>query len=458
VFGSVRGLCLTAAFIALAGSPSHAQTDLIAAKQAVRECVVQVRKDSMRPENYQFGQPPMWTNFDAYLSPDGRVHNNAKLVGEQDGVYRFEKCLSEHGFSIGAGAANSPPAKPADTCTQEELDYRSGDCWIKLSLWEKRLVFSGFVSGSVHGNDVAERQQYDRIGTSYTRFLANFDASKFIPHLDQLYSDPENRTILLSDAFDPLFRTQTNPKTKDIPGLTALYRNHEEPLFRGYLRNFVPPNQVVVSQFDDAYRPPPNVRNKTITLTLLGVFAGPNTKAVTEFMKALLNVKQCNTLIHMKDGYKHYTYYKTDKDREQAKQLNEYSFAPQLPVVLMYPWAYDYQQEEFFNGKSELSGIVLLKRGESVCLKKDGELVQQVKLGDLMLEGVENKNAYGALHFLKDTGNDFIDLNAYLTANGLRALDREEDDPREAHKYFGLFNPAPAPEGVKTILRVGAAQ
>jgi hypothetical protein len=456
VFGSVPAPYIIAMLV-YAASPAFAQTDLTTTKQAVRECVTQVRQDAMRAENYQYGQPPMWRKFDAYISPDGRVHNNAKLVGEQDGVYRFEKCLAEHGFSLGSGASNNPP-KPQGLCTQDEIDYRPGDCWTKLLAWDKRVLFQGFVSGWIHSHDFAERQQYNRIGTSNMRFLANFDQSKFVPHLDQLYSVPENRTIWFSDAFDLLFRTQTNPKTKDIPGLTTLYRNHEEPLFRGYLRDFIPPNRVVISQFDDSYRLPPNVRNKTITLTLLSVSTNPNAKAVIEFMKALLNVKQCNTLIHMKDAYKHYTYYKTDKDREQAQKLAEYGFAPQLETVIMYPWAYDYQQEEFFNARNELSGAVLLKRGQSVCMKKEGEFAQDIKLGQLMLEGAENKNAYGALHLLKDTGNDFINLNQYLTANGLRTIDQEEDDPREGHKYFGLFNPAPTPEGVKTILKIGAAQ
>jgi hypothetical protein len=113
VFGSVRALCIIGAFLVAGASPGHAQTDLTVAKQSVRECVAQVRQDATRHENYdQFGQPPMWRNFDAFISPDGRVHNNAKFLGEQDGVYRFEKCLADHGFTVGAGSSNNPP-KPA---------------------------------------------------------------------------------------------------------------------------------------------------------------------------------------------------------------------------------------------------------------------------------------------------------------------------------------------------------
>jgi len=44
----------------------------------------------------------MWKDFDAYIAPDGRVFNNVRFVGEQDGLYRFNKCLAEHGFYIGA--------------------------------------------------------------------------------------------------------------------------------------------------------------------------------------------------------------------------------------------------------------------------------------------------------------------------------------------------------------------
>jgi hypothetical protein len=155
---SIRALCIAVAFLASAASPGQAQTDLTAAQQAVRECVVQVRQEAAQTENYQFGQPPMWRTFDAYISPDGRIHNNALLVGQQEGVYRFEKCLAEHGFSLGSGAANPPT--PTATCTQEELDFHPGNCWIKLSAWEKQLAFMGFVYGWLHSHDFVERQLY----------------------------------------------------------------------------------------------------------------------------------------------------------------------------------------------------------------------------------------------------------------------------------------------------------
>ena len=260
----------------------------------------------------------------------------------------------------------------------------------------------------------------------------------------------------MSDAFDLLFRTQIDSDTKDIPGLTALYRNHEKPLFHGYLRNFVPPNKVVISEFPDSHLPTA-ARNQSITLTLLSVSADPNTKTVTEFMKALLNVKQCNTLISEKESYKYFTGNpQSDKDKEQAKKQAESYFTPLLEVVIMYPWAYDYQQEEFFNEKNELSGIVLLERTQSVCHKKDNEFVHAVNLGQLMLQGTD-ETTFSAPYFLKGAGDDFINLNQYLAANGLRAVDQGRDDPRET-KFFIPINLTPTPEGIKTILKVGAAQ
>ena len=85
--------------------------------------------------------------------------------------------------------------------------------------------------------DFAERQQYDNFGSSRIRFLLNFDVSKMIAYFDSLYSTAENRNITWDDAFDLLFRTQTNPATKDIPGLIALYRKHLKPLFSRTFRS-----------------------------------------------------------------------------------------------------------------------------------------------------------------------------------------------------------------------------
>jgi hypothetical protein len=412
VFGSVRVPCIVAASVACAASPSYSQIDLAAVGQAVRECVAQVRQDAIRRENYDLlGQPPMWRNFDAYVSPDGRVH---------------------------------------------KLDFHPGDCWIKLSGWEKQLAFSGFISGGVYNYDFAERQEYNRMGSSAIRFIGHFDASKAIPYFYQLYSVQENRTIWWSDAFDLLYHIQANPQTKDIPGLTALYQKHDKPLFSGYLRKFVPPNKVVISELNDTYQPP-EARNRTVTITLLSVSTESNSKAVSKFMAALLNVKQCNTLIPKTEGYKYYPDLKTDQQRQQTKEFEQLAFYPQLNVVVEYPSALN-DKDEFFNGRNELSGIILLEKGQSVCLQKqEGDLIVPVNLGQLMLDGLENKNEYSTNYLLRNR-NDFVNLNQYLIANGLRTDYHDEDDPRPALHYSGLFYAQPAPDGVKKILTVGAAQ
>jgi hypothetical protein len=426
--------------VATATVPGHAQTDLTAANQAVSECVVQVRRAATLRENYdQFGRPPMWRNFDAFLGPDGRVHENGKFVGEQDGVYLFEKCLANRGFSVGSGPPDAP--KPSDTCTQQELDvHAAGDCWIKLSRWEKRLAFIGLEYGWLHSFGVAERQQYNNLGKSNIRFLlANFDIDKAIAYFDSLYGVAENRNIIWDDAFDLLFRTQANPATKDIPGLIALYRRHFKPLFSGYLQKFVPPNKVVISESRASV--PAGILNETITLTLLGVSADKHTDVAARFMAALLNIKACNTLIRQTDAY---------------KEMADGTFYPQLAIVIQYPLAHDYQQEEFFNGHNELSGIVLLNKEQSICAKKEGRFIQPVRLGELMLEGAKDQNEFSAEYFQLSSANDFIDLNRYLVANMLVKHDDNDGDPRQARQYYGSVIRDPTPDGVTKILKVGS--
>ena len=292
------------------------------------------------------------------------------------------------------------------------------------------------------------------LGVPRIRFLLNFDVSKMITYFDSLYSTAEYRNITWDDAFDLLFRTQTNPATKDIPGLIALYRKHLKPLFSGYLQKFVPPNKVVISEFRGAFLPAGD-RNETITLTLLGVSSDKDTNTAAEFMAALLNVKACNTLVRQTDEYKFFGYPKGEKERQQAKEAAERSFHPQLAVVIQYPLAYDYQPEEFFNGKDELSGIVLLDKGQSVCARKEGDLMLPVKLGGLMLEGAKDQNEFSAEYFRPSAANDFIDLNQYLVANGIAKADHDDGDPRQSRQDHGSFIPDPTPDGVKKILTVG---
>jgi hypothetical protein len=456
VFRSIRPLWVIAAVMTCASARSHAQTDLTAAKQAVRECVAQVRQDATRPENATELGPPMWKNFDAYVSPDGRVHNNARRVGETEGEYRFQKCIAERGFNLGP-VSNGPP-KTTEACTQDELDYRPGDCWIKLSSWEKRLVYEGLISGWLQSLQVSDRQQYARIGTSYSRLVLKFDPINITGYFDQLYSNDENHPIWLTDALDLAIRIQINPKTKDIPGLIALYRKHEKPIFDGYLRKFLPPNKVVISQYNDAARLPKNVPNQTITLRMLGVSGKTRSKLATEFMTALLNTKECNTLINLKESYKYFSHYKTEKEKEQTKELYEQAFYPQLKVVIQYPSNYNAQTlEEFFDGNGELSGIVLLEKEQPVCLQKRGEFAHDVKLDQLMLGSANNKNEYGAFLLEREFEGNFINLNQYLVRNGLQTASQDENDTRESSKYFWLLAAQPVPEGVRAILSVGTA-
>ena len=96
----MRHAIIILAFVAVSIIQARAQSDnLTAAKAAVEACVTEVRNQAKRPENFQFGVPPMWRNFDAYIAPDGRIFNNVRFVGEQDGLYRFDKCLAQRGFS-----------------------------------------------------------------------------------------------------------------------------------------------------------------------------------------------------------------------------------------------------------------------------------------------------------------------------------------------------------------------
>jgi hypothetical protein len=134
-------------------------------------------------------------------------------------------------------------------------------------------------------------------------------------------------------------------------------------------------------------------------------------------MAALLNVKQCDTLIRETEGYKFYTDLKTDKAKQQAKEIAEHGFYPQLKVVIEYPRGNGDQQEEFFNGRNELSGIVLLEGGQSVCIKKEGELVAGVKLSQMMLGGEKIMSSARTI-FQRSAANDFINLNQYLIAKG----------------------------------------
>jgi hypothetical protein len=447
---TVAAVALVVAGTTALASPAYAQ-DISEINRAVSYCVDMVHRFSADTGNGHF-----FRDFDAYVNPaTGSVENNAIRAGDQPVLDQFNRCMASQRAPLGT-ASTPAPTTLTSQCSAEELSQRTGDCWVKLSAWEKRLVFRGIESGWLDSYVSSERQQFNQVGSSQTRDLARFDESKAIPFFDQLYSVPENRTIWWSNAFDLLSRTLTNPKTMDIPGLTALYRQHDRPIFFGYLRKFVSPNKVVVSQFSDASKSQGSVY-KPLTVTLLGVSADGNAKPVSDFMTALLNIKQCNTLIRKTEGYKINPLYKTEEDRQTAKWLAERESHPELRVVINYPRMYDYQHEQIFNEKGDISGIVLLEKRDWMCIKKEGELVENVDLGQLMLDGAKYQNEYSAPFRHRADADEFIDLNKYLIANGLRALDLDKDDPRPNLELFpGKANPTP--DGVKKILTVGAAQ
>ena len=87
--------------LALTAARAAAQYDPLAtARAAVKACVEDVREQAKRPKNFQSGHPPMWSDFDAYLAPDGRIVNNADQVGDMEGLFRLKKCLAERGVRL----------------------------------------------------------------------------------------------------------------------------------------------------------------------------------------------------------------------------------------------------------------------------------------------------------------------------------------------------------------------
>ena len=451
-------LALAAAFV----TQAHAQTDnLVAAKAAVQACVENVRNQAKQPENLQFGAPPMWKDFDAYIAPDGRVFNNVRFVGEEDGLYRFNKCLAERGFTVG-GAFPVPSPRATATCSDKELLNVPGDCWIKLSAWEKHLFVSAFQAGQVYSHDFAKRQQHEWGGTAAVKFFPYLDENQQRIYFDHLYSSRKNKTISFDESFDLAMRKHTNPQTKDVHPLLDMYRKGLKPIFNGYLRGFLPPNKVTVSEFSSSQSSASYVKrigNKTATVALLGVSSDADNRASSTdaFMKRLLNLKTCNSLIRQNDAYNYYTF-STKQQREQEKKMEEFYFFPELEMTVFYPLEWEYQQEEFFDGTGELSGVVLLKKHQTICYQKNHDLISPVTLGQLMLGGTKDPDAYSAI-WLGHPGDAFIDLNRYLIENGLRRMDVHQNDPRPAARIFETLRfdgNAPTKEGVEKVMAVGA--
>jgi len=85
-----RGTPGLAAVFALGvtAQPAQALADSFTeAKSATTECIKSVRQQALAPENSQFGEPAMWRNFDAFVSPDGRMHDNVQIQGQIQGEF-----------------------------------------------------------------------------------------------------------------------------------------------------------------------------------------------------------------------------------------------------------------------------------------------------------------------------------------------------------------------------------
>ena len=195
--------------------------------------------------------------------------------------------------------------------------------------------------------------------------------------------------------------------------------------------------------------------NKTNTVTLLGI-SGELSSKLSDFMTALLNVRQCNTLIRSEDYYK-YIEFKTEKERENAKNIAK-GRSTQLEILISYPVIHPEQQEEFFNHDHELSGVLLLEKNEQVCDRKMNDMnwLPPVTVGDLMLAGSDQKDLFSPL-WLND--NKHINLNAYIVAHGLQQAGDAKADPREAaaQLFSSWLNVGTTKEGVQTVLRVGGS-
>jgi hypothetical protein len=243
-----------------------------------------------------------------------------------------------------------------------------------------------------------------------------------------------------------------------------MYQNRHKPIRSGYLRGFSPPNKVLISEHDDAM-PKSFVErfgNKINSVTLLGISSNTNTPALEQFMRALLNIKNCHTLIKATDVYK-YLYLKDENEREKAKELERTAFSKQLKVLVFYPFAFETRgPEEFFNAAGELSAIVSLEGSQTVCSETmEGfkePLLRSVTLGQLLLAGAakSNQNQKYDAPWLEEGGNAFINLNQYLTTNGLQKIESNQNDPRLAAKYFLWVDGTPTKEGVEKVLTVGA--
>jgi hypothetical protein len=446
-------------------------------ESAVTYCVDAVHRFPADPTDVQF-----FRKFDAYYNAaTGKIENNGMLVGDQAALYQFNKCMASQGIPLGSATSTTSPP-PTDKCTGENVST-DGECWIKLSPLEKHIYVHAFDEGWLYGETVRREQSYASEGKasfSKTRYIT---LDKLVEYLDNLYSNVQNRMIWITDAFDLAVRADQQKRnldefasqgravyTGDLPLLISMYREHESPIIGGYLRSFVSPNKVIVSDLPDNDRMLQDTasyggHNYSQTITMLGVSAEGGNADVDRFMGALIKVKECNTVVKITDQYKYLDYH-TEEERLRTKELERMTFYPQLDVVVVYPQNYE-DRSQFLNKNGNLAGIILLKRSQKVCVQLFDQKLRSpesyITLGALMTAGAKDERRYAAPGWLNSSAqSDFINLNQYLTDNHLlKSRDLDKDDPQmawgESFSHMQWFEEYPTKEGVEKVLTVGGA-
>ena len=248
-----------------------------------------------------------------------------------------------------------------------------------------------------------------------------------------------------------------------------MYRQHESPIISGYLRYFVPPNKINISRYPDNPVTTESLQQfasvgahyYTQTITMLGISSEASGPDVDRFMWALINVKECNTLVPLTEEYK----YVPSSASFWLKEVIERYFSRQIKVIIAYPT--DHYQNLYFDETEELAGVVLLDRSEDVCLQlHDQKLTfpeSHVRLGSLMTTGAKDEKRYAEPGWLdSSTRSEFINLNQYLTSNGyLKRSNFDKSDPQiqqgDSDFYMRWFDEDPVKEGIKKVLTVGGA-
>lgn len=442
---------------------------------AVAYCVDTVHHFPADPSEIQF-----FKKFDAYYNTaTGKIENNGLFVGDQAALYQFNKCMASQGVPLTYGANTTTPPPP-EICTDEKLDA-DGECWIKLSPWEKQVYVRAFDEGWFYGEDVRQKRSYSSEGKSSFSKGRYIGLSNVIEYFDNLYNDSQNKSINIVNAFDLAVRADMQkknpsvriPYTVDIPKLISMYRQRESPIIYGLSTELCATNKVNISRFSDNLDTAKMLQqfasvgahNYSQTITMLGVSLEPSGPDVDRFMRALTNAKECNTLTVLTEEYKYINFLAEDQ-RSAFKELEKQNFYPQINVIVAYPTDYSHQNL-YFNKKGELAGIILLDRSERVCLQPHDQKLTYPKdvitLGSLMTTGAKDEKRYAEPRWLDpSTRSDFINLSEYLTNNDLlKRSDLDKSDPQieqgDTEYKMRWFDDDPVKEGINKVLTVGGA-